>query len=761
MTRMPLTGAILLLSGTTWAADGENLEQLERVIVTAPHGDEPGGGEVLSGKQLTIRQLWAHDSAALLGNTPGVSLQTNGGISSLPSIHGMADDRLRVQVDGMNLISACPNHMNPPLSYIAPTNIGKIQVLNGVVPVSVGGDSIGGAILVDSREPEFATAGQGTLFKGKGGAFYRSNGNGYGSHLSATLAGEALSMTYSGSSAQSDNYKAAREFKPSGLAAVDKGWLDGNEVGSSHYQTLDQSLRLALRHENHLVDLKLGVQHIPYQGYPNQRMDMTDDASEHINLNYKGKYQWGGLDMRAYHSHTRHKMDFDRDKQFVYGPNLPSTIVAPGMPMDTEGNNTGVLIKADILLSERDIFRVGGEYQRYRLNDWWPPSPSSLSGMVDGMGKPATFGGMAPNTFWNLNNGQRDRLGAFAEWEAHWNPQWLTSLGVRVEQVTMDTGPVQGYNDINTGYVASAAAFNARDHQRRDGNVDVTAMARYTQDASRHFEFGYSQKTRSPNLYERYSWSMHGMALIMNNFVGDGNGYLGNPDLEPEVSHTLSVTANWRDAARTSEFKITPYYTYATDYIDAIRCKGSGMMMNALCGGAANNMGSNKFFHLQYANQSARIYGLDVSGSMPLGNNDWGNWKLKGLLSYTNGKNHDTGDDLYNIMPLNAKVMFTHQLDAWDSGLEFVMVKAKNNVSDVRQEMQTPGYGLVNLRSGYSWKQVRLDFGIDNLFDKFYALPLGGAYTGQGTTMSLNGIPWGIPVPGAGRSIYAGMTVEF
>ena len=53
-----------------------------------------------------------------LRDVPGVSLYGAGGVSSLPSIHGLADDRLRVTVDGMDLIASCPNHMNPALSYI-------------------------------------------------------------------------------------------------------------------------------------------------------------------------------------------------------------------------------------------------------------------------------------------------------------------------------------------------------------------------------------------------------------------------------------------------------------------------------------------------------------------------------------------------------------------------------------------------------------------------------------------------------------------
>jgi iron complex outermembrane receptor protein len=42
-----------------------------------------------------------------------------------------------------------------------------------------------------------------------------------------------------------------------------------------------------------------------------------------------------------------------------------------------------------------------------------------------------------------------------------------------------------------------------------------------------------------------------------------------------------------------------------------------------------------------------------------------------------------------------------------------------------------------------------------------YYMPLGGAYSGQGTTMSTNGISWGVPVPGMGRSINTRLTVKF
>ena len=131
------------------------------------------------------------------------------------------------------------------------------------------------------------------------------------------------------------------------------------------------------------------------------------------------------------------------------------------------------------------------------------------------------------------------------------------------------------------------------------------------------------------------------------------------------------------------------------------------------------------------------------------------------MLTYTHGKNLDTDDGLYNIMPLNGKLALTHALGGWNGAVEVVASAAKDDVSDVRNEIKTAGYGLTNLRGSYTWKQVRVDLGVDNLFDKFYSLPLGGAYTGQGSTMMLNGIPWGIAVPGMGRSIYTGLTFKF
>ena len=98
--------------------------------------------------QALPQPLAGSDSSQLLSNVAGYNVAAGGGVSGLPVMNGFADDRLKIRIDGMELSSACANHMNAPLSYIAPKQVGKIRMLAGLTPVSMGGDSIGGSIEV-------------------------------------------------------------------------------------------------------------------------------------------------------------------------------------------------------------------------------------------------------------------------------------------------------------------------------------------------------------------------------------------------------------------------------------------------------------------------------------------------------------------------------------------------------------------------------------------------------------------------------------
>ena len=139
-----------------------------------------------------------------------------------------------------------------------------------------------------------------------------------------------------------------------------------------------------------------------------------------------------------------------------------------------------------------------------------------------------------------------------------------------------------------------------------------------------------------------------------------------------------------------------------------------------------------------------------------------GSFTAKGLLNYLRGKETTTGDNLFNMMPLNGKVALVHRLGGWSNTVEVQMVAPKKRVSQVRNEVAAEGYGLLNLRTSAQLnKHIRLDLALENVFNRFYQHPLGGAYVGQGRTMYLDSMQWGNYVPGTGRSFNAALNVNF
>ena len=722
---------------------------LEVISVEADAVAEPYGASV-DEDSIRAQRPGTSDTASLLRDVPGVHVNAAGGVSGLPALRGLADDRLRIKVDGMDLIATCPNHMNPPLSYVDPSNVGELTVYAGISPVSVGGDSIGGTIEVETRAPQFSAAGESPRTGAELGAFYRSNNDAIGGNAALNHASESVSVSYNGSWSRADNYTAADDFKTSTATGRVGKPLPLDEVGSSAYETSNHTLGLAAKQGSNLFEFGAGIQNMPEQRYPNQRMDLVDNVQQRFNLGWTGVFQWGALETSAYQEDVEHSMDFGEDKRFWYGMQSqppaaaePGTPCAPpgfmtcaaGMPMVSESDTTGAKVAADVDMASGAVLGLGVEYQRYRLDDYWEPSG----------------GGMWPGTFLNINDGERDRRAAYAEWRAMTGSGWHSVIGARYERVNTDAGDVRGYKtDLPApgNQIADAAAFNSTDRSRQDDNWDVTALTRYQYSDALDIELGLARKERSPNLYERYTWSTWAMPAVMNNFTGDGNGYVGNVGLKPEVAHTASVTVDWHAPDRRWEMALSPFFTQVEDYIDAVPLDPATFQ-------------AGQFNVLQYVNQSARLYGMDLSASAALMRNDLGSWGVRGLVSYTRGKNRDTGDDLYNIMPLNGRLSLTHTLGGWDNALEWELVDNKDKVSEVRNEIETAGYGLLHLRASHAWDSVRMDVGVENLLDRFYFLPTGGTYVGQGSTMAINGIPWGIAVPGMGRSVYAGVTVTF
>jgi iron complex outermembrane receptor protein len=655
------------------------------------------------------------DVATALKDIPGVSVYEMGSRASLPVIHGMADDRVKIDIDGMTITSACPNHMNPALSYIDTTKIESINVVAGITPVSEGGDSIGGTIAVKTKDPKFADKAGEALISGEVSGFYRSNNQARGASISATAANEKLSINYSGYAEQADNYK-------NGNGAI---------VRDTLYKQANHSATLAYKTFDGYIALKLAQSNTDYVGFPNEYMDMLANQSTSGNVIYKGKIGSLFIDANAYRQNTDHYMNK------LIGERTGN------MPMYTDAKESGLNVKATLPYSQTQTLKFGADYNRYRLNDWWPED--SVNHMP----------GMSPGTFLNINNGQRDRIGLFSEVVSQWSDRLSSIFGVRYDRVTMNTDDVHGYNGYS-GFIGAnnndpvdAAYFNALEHKKVDNNFDITAMGKYVYSKNSDIELGFSRKTRSPNMYERYSWAgssrvytnpIH-MDMRMVNWFGDGNGYVGNLNLDPEVANSISATLSLHDSAEKEwGLKLTPYYTKVKDYIDIDLVNTSSSGIN----------------YFQFINTDAHLFGADLSGYTTLSDTvDNGKVTLKGSMSYTRGF-RDNGGSLYHMMPFHAKISLDRVSGAWNNGIDIESVAQKSSVDTLRKEPLTPGYALVDVRTGYAWsKQLNMDFSVTNFFNKAYAMPLGGIDTVNYKANTYT------PLQGMGRSFNAALSYKF
>ncbi|NLR72066.1 TonB-dependent receptor [Novosphingobium sp. ERN07] len=693
-------------------AHAQDATQLPPVEVDSDKGADaivtaPVTGRELTRDDLRRRQNSTSDTADLLRQLPGVSANAGGGFSSMPAIRGLSEQRLNITVDGHPIDMACPNDMNSPLSYTNPQLIQSIKVVPGVAPVSMGGDNIGGVIAVESAAPRFAI-GPGGLATGEASAFYRTNGNGFGGSAQLTLANERLSATYTGSYTQADQYQ---------------GGSNRGLVRSSEYAKTDHALALALQSQVGLFRLKGGYHFSPYEGFPNQAMDMVSNKSWFLNAGYDGEFDWGSVKFTADYRDTDHEMNFLEDK-------LPGS-----MPMVTEVHTFSTALKLDLPVSPRDTLRVGGEYHHQWLNDYWPPVTGNMM--------------MGPNTFVNINAAHRNRLGAFAEWEAHWSDRLSSVVGVRLDRVSMNAGIVQPYSTsmMNMDDAMAAAAFNAASHARRDNNWNASALVSYAPADGVAIELGYAHKTRSPNLYERFSWGRGAMSSRMIGWYGDGNGYVGNLNLKPERADTVSAAAEFKGADDAWSLRIAPYYTHVNDYIDATFVRNLTTMMGM----------PTPWVQLQFANQKAEFYGVDLSGRVALGRGENANGTdLTGSLTYVHGQNLSGGRALYHQMPLDVKLGIQHRQGKLEASLEAEWVAEKTRVDLTRNEPRTNDYALVNLRFAYDLGIVRVSVDAENLFDTGYDLPLGGISLGD---YKANGVRRA--VPGRGRSVNFGISASF
>ncbi|MBU2977189.1 TonB-dependent receptor [Alteromonas sp. C1M14] len=649
-----------------------------------------------------------HDSIQSKLEESGVQFSSAGGASALPVLNGMMGDRIQLLTDGAPTTAACGNQMNPPLSYVAANEVHALTVLPGVSPVSRGGDNIAGVIEVSTLVPEFSDSSEFTWQSGRLGYFYQSNDDANHLDAEAIVANDQWYIKYVGAQVEAKSYEDG----------------NGNKVLDTLYKTQNHAVSAGYRDEKQRIQLSIHHQSIPYQGFPNQYMDMTDNNSTTVKARYERQFSLFNLDAMVSTRNVDHEMGFFSDEKTGM------------MPMLTESRDDAVTLHFDIPLDNGSLMRFGQEWFKNSLDDWWPAVEGSAM--------------MGPNDYVNINDGERTRLAGFIEWQSADTGNWQYLAGARIEYVTTDTGEVQPYVDSSmsmmSSNVAAAEAFNAAERKQTDTLTDITLTATRKLPNDSQLQFGLAQKNRAPNLYERYTWGTSTMAMSMIGWFGDGNGYVGDINLKPETAHT--VTAAYQIDKQLWRAEINAWYTDVEDYIDA---DVIGQFNSSGLDSGERNL-------LQFTNLDAKLMGASISAAGELVDNEYGRLTLLNRLDWQKGERKDDSSDLYQILPLQNRMTVQYEMDALTASLSWLWADSKTDVDARRKENTTSAYSVINLNTSYNIASFTFRFDIQNLLDEYYEQPLGGVNIAQFKADSSNGFS---QIAGRGRSIDVGVTWQF
>lgn len=229
------------------------------------------------------------------------------------------------------------------------------------------------------------------------------------------------------------------------------------------------------------------------------------------------------------------------------------------------------------------------------------------------------------------------------------------------------------------------------------------------------FSAKYNEAFRAPSMQERFvSGSHFGTDVAGLNAV---NKFIANPNLRPETAKNKEITANLHFDSlfkQGDKFKVEATY-FRNDVKDLINLK----IFN-------NPNESNASLPLptrsQYQNiANARLSGVELQAQ----------YQTERLTLFTNygstkGRDKDSGEALSNIAASKIGVGADYALvkDKFTVGATITHYAAQHRVPK-DHAVTYPSYILTDLRATYAplkgeWKNLRLDFALENLFDRKY-----------------------------------------
>lgn len=233
------------------------------------------------------------------------------------------------------------------------------------------------------------------------------------------------------------------------------------------------------------------------------------------------------------------------------------------------------------------------------------------------------------------------------------------------------------------------------------------------------FTAKYNEAFRAPSMQERFVSGAHFGAETLG--LNQVNRFVANPNLRPETAKNKEITANLHFDSlfkQGDKFKIEATY-FRNDVKDFINLK---IFNDANTSTSTSANGAFLPKNSQYQNiTNARLSGIELQAQ----------YQTERLTLFTNygstkGRDKDSGEALSNIAASKIGVGADYALvkDKFTVGATITHYAAQHRVPK-DHAVTYPSYILTDLRATYAplkgeWKNLRLDFALENLFDRKY-----------------------------------------
>jgi outer membrane receptor protein involved in Fe transport len=200
-------------------------------------------------------------------------------------------------------------------------------------------------------------------------------------------------------------------------------------------------------------------------------------------------------------------------------------------------------------------------------------------------------------------------------------------------------------------------------------------------------------------------------------------------DLSPEKSVTFE--AGYKKSAEILSLSLFAYNTRLNDQIERVESTYNG----------SDYIDGEKVYKKENISKS-NISGIEFESGIKIDPH----FSFINNITWTYGKNLENDEPMRRIPPLNGKLALQYSNSKFFAETEYLFAAKQERLSqgDIDDHRipkgGTPGWNIVNLKAGYSWKIISLNAGLQNIFNQAYRLHGSG-------------------IDGFGRSFW--MTIQF